>query len=80
VKEFKRLMSSEMISMKKAKGVVLLWAGLAEGEVEKKETRDEITRFMENDPLIVKDMIEDWNVIDLDKANEVNELPVQAGK
>jgi hypothetical protein len=45
------------------KGVVLLWAGFTEED--KKETRAEIMDFLEEDPLIAKDSIEKWDIIDL---------------
>lgn len=68
-KKFKRLLSSEIINLKKAKGVVLLWAGLTEAD--KKETRDEITKFVEEDPFVTKDMIQNWDVIDLTKRDSI---------
>ena len=42
----------------KAKGVVLLWAGFTDSD--KTETKAEIMSFLEEDPLIVKDAIENW--------------------
>jgi predicted nucleic acid-binding Zn ribbon protein len=61
---FKRLINSEAISMKQRKGFVLLWAGLT--ATDKAETRAEIMQFLEEDPLVEKDMIEKWDIIDLE--------------
>lgn len=78
VKKNKRILNSDVINMKKARGIVLLWAGLTEDD--QKETRDEITKFVESDPFIEKDMIETWDVIDLSKTKSNTELPVEVGK
>mmetsp|Transcript_19830 Transcript_19830/g.19940 ORF Transcript_19830/g.19940 Transcript_19830/m.19940 type:complete len:147 (+) Transcript_19830:406-846(+) len=61
--KFKRVLSSELINLGKSRGVVLLWAGLSEDDQE--ETKAEITTFMEEDPLLVQDAIEIWDLIDL---------------
>lgn len=77
--KYKRIFSSEVIHLKKGKGLVIFWRGLAEGD--KKETRDEITKFLEEEPFMSKDMIENWDVIDLNpNALNSNELPVQTTK
>jgi predicted nucleic acid-binding Zn ribbon protein len=73
---FKRLINSEAISMKQRKGFVLLWAGLT--AVDKAETRAEIMQFLEEDPLIEKDMIEKWDIIDLE--SKVDGAKASAGK
>jgi len=65
--KFKRLISSELINLGKAKGVVLLWAGFTDSD--KTETRAEIMSFLEEDPLIVKDAVENWDIIDLANSN-----------
>jgi hypothetical protein len=64
--KFKRLINSEVIDMDKAKGAVLLWAGLTGDD--KAETKSDIMTFMEEDPLIVKDVVEKWDLVDLEKA------------
>lgn len=66
--KFKRLINSEVIALKKSKGLVLLWAGLSAED--KDATKAEIKEFMEDDPLIVKDMIEKWDIIDLEKKED----------
>lgn len=66
--KFKRLINSEVIALKKSKGLVLLWAGLSADD--KDATKAEIKEFMEDDPLITKDMIEKWDIIDLEKKED----------
>lgn len=61
--KYKRLISSEVIDMGNAKGVVLLWGGYTEDD--KVDTKSEITTFVEEDPLIAKDAIESWDLIEL---------------
>lgn len=55
----KRLLHSEVINTKKTKGVVLLWVGLSPGD---DLVRQEMMLFMEEDPLIVKDIVDNWNI------------------
>lgn len=69
--KFKRLINSEVINLGSSKGVVLLWAGLAADD--KAETKADIMKFLENDPLIIKDLIEKWDVIDLEKQKDLPE-------
>ena len=73
-KKFKRLINSEELRLNKSKGVVLLWAGFTEDD--KEETRQEVLTFVEDDPLIVKDAIQMWDIIDLQDTGgqEVPEL------
>lgn len=71
--KFKRLLNSEVINMGKAKGVVLLWAGLSSAD--KEDTKAEIMSFLEEDPLITKDIIENWDLIDLTQQGDSVELP-----
>ena len=61
--KYKRLLNSELLALKKSRGVVLLWAGFNEGD--KEETRAEITKFLEEDPLIAKDIVENWDLVDI---------------
>lgn len=70
--KFKRLLNTELINLGKAKGVVLLWAGF---EDDSEETRGEIMTFLEEDPLITKDYIETWDLIDLNAKKTAEELP-----
>lgn len=49
--------------MSDTKGVVNLWVGFTEED--KEATRAEIVQFVEEDPLIIKDAIEQWDIIDL---------------
>ena len=72
---FKRLINSEVIRLKDSKGVVLLWTGLTADD--KAETKAEINSFVEDDPLIANDMIEKWEVIDLDPNDEHKEQVLQ---
>lgn len=66
--KFKRLLNSEELRLNKSKGVVLLWAGFTEDD--KEETRAEVMRFVEDDPLIAKDAIEMWDIVDLQVSEE----------
>lgn len=69
--KFKRLINSEVINFGNSRGVVLLWAGLSEDD--KAETKSDIMKFLEDDPLIIKDAIEKWDVIDLEKQKDLPE-------
>ena len=72
--KFKRLLNSEVINMGKAKGVVLLWAGFT--ETDQVETKAEIMTFLEDDPLITKDIVENWDLINLqERAGPKKTLP-----
>jgi len=84
-RDFKRLLSTEVLRMSDTKGVVNLWVGFTEED--KEETRAEIVRFVEEDPLIIKDAIEQWDIIDLsndgmeadaDADADLAELPATA--
>jgi len=63
--KYKRLLNTEVINLGKAKGVVLMWAGFT--ETDKEDTKAEIMNFLEDDPFIVKDIVENWDLIDLSK-------------
>jgi hypothetical protein len=79
--KFKRLMNSEVIHLGKAKGVVLLWAGFTESD--KQEVKTDIMSFLEDDPLIAKDIVENWDLIDLapdSKPSTPAEIPATASK
>ena len=69
--KFKRLINSEVINFGNSRGVVLLWAGLSEDD--KADTKADIMKFLEDDPLIIKDAIEKWDVIDLEKQKDLPE-------
>jgi hypothetical protein len=71
--KFRRLINSEVINLGKAKGVVLLWAGLNLDD--KTETKADIMTFLEDDPLIIKDVVEKWDLIDLETTGEPSGLP-----
>lgn len=84
-RDFKRLLSTEVLRMSDTKGVVNLWVGFTEED--KEETRAEIVQFVEEDPLIIKDTIEQWDIIDLsndgmeadaDADADLAELPATA--
>lgn len=69
--KFKRLLNSEVINMGKAKGVVLLFAGFT--ETDKEETRAEIMSFLEEDPLVMRDVVENWDIIDISQPGKAKE-------
>jgi hypothetical protein len=81
--KFKRLLNTELINLGKAKGVVLLWAGFDD---DKDETRAEIMSFLEEDPLITKDYVSNWDLLDMSAtktenggaADQAAELPASA--
>jgi hypothetical protein len=56
---FKRLFNSEMLQTKRGRGMVLLWAGLTE---EDDNLKTEIMSFMEDDPFIVKNIVDNWDI------------------
>jgi predicted transcriptional regulator len=62
-----------MIKLKDSKGVVILWAGLEEGEAELAAMKEDIGSFVEQDTLIVKDYVEKWRILNL--ATEDNHDP-----
>jgi hypothetical protein len=78
--KFKRLLNSEVVKLGKSKGVVLLWAGFS--ETDKADTKAEIMSFIEEDPLITKDYIENWDLVDLEKREKKSSagLPAAAAK
>jgi len=76
--KFKRLLNTEIIGMGKSKGVVLLWAGFSEGD--KDETKSDIMKFLEDDPFITKDIVENWDLIDLQKSAADKSLPASSSK
>jgi hypothetical protein len=61
--KFPRMANNQFIKMEDAKGIVTLFIGQNEKDIE--GTRQEIMQFLETDPLIEKDMIETWDLIDL---------------
>ena len=63
--KFKRLLNTELLTLNKQRGVVMLWAGFTDGD--KEETKADIMRFLEDDPFVVKDVVENWDLIDLEK-------------
>lgn len=66
LKDFKRLINCEILQFSKprrAKGAVLLWAGFTENDHD--ETKAEIMSFLEQDPLMKKDIVETWDLINL---------------
>ena len=76
--KFKRLLNTELINLGKAKGVVLLWAGFDD---DKEDTRAEIMSFLEEDPLMTKDYVSNWDLLDLSaqgKSAAPSELPAAA--
>ena len=66
--KFKRLLNTELLTLNKQRGVVMLWAGFSDSD--KEETRADIMRFMEDDPFIAKDVIESWDIISLDESQK----------
>jgi hypothetical protein len=56
---FKRLFNSEMLQTKAGRGMVLLWAGL---DLEDDNLKTEIMSFMEDDPFIVKNIVDNWDI------------------
>mmetsp|Transcript_10444 Transcript_10444/g.10071 ORF Transcript_10444/g.10071 Transcript_10444/m.10071 type:complete len:243 (-) Transcript_10444:217-945(-) len=62
---FKRLFNSEMLQTTRGRGMVLLWAGLNEDDDNLKQ---EIMAFMEDDPFIVKNIVDNWDIQSLDPA------------
>ena len=49
--------------------MVLLWAGFTDSD--RAETRADIMAFLEEDPLIVKDVVENWDIISLSPETSV---------
>jgi hypothetical protein len=75
--QFKRLLNSEVLNIGSAKGVVLLWAGLEADD--KAATKADVMKFIEDDPLILQEVVEKWDVIDLEeKEDEKNDSPGDA--
>lgn len=78
VDRYKRCLNSEAIRLGNSRGLVLLWIGRTESD--KEQTRSDIIEFMEEDPLIVKDMIERWDIIDLTDKEDLGEEPLDRSK
>eukprot|EP01039_Chlorochromonas_danica_P000202 gene202-215_t len=68
--KYKRLLTSETMRFKNTRGVSMLWVGIAEGEEEAENVQKEINAFMEEDPLVKKDFVERWEIIDFQKNYE----------
>eukprot|EP01038_Epipyxis_sp_PR26KG_P008807 gene8807-11890_t len=75
VAKFKNILNSEVINLGKAKGVVILWVG--KDNADKPAMKTEIMRFLEDDPFILKDAVENWDIIDLEKKPK-QDLPEKA--
>lgn len=75
-KKFKRLVNSQLMKLSGKKGVVLLWAGFEDSEEDSKTTKADIMTFLEDDPLINKDMVESWDIIDLKAPKRPEGAPV----
>lgn len=60
---FKRLINSEMIKTDGGSGFVLLWAGLSPND--KDETKAEVLDFIREDPLILSNKVDSWDLVDL---------------
>lgn len=56
---FKRLFNSEMLQTRAGRGMVILWAGL---DLEDDNLKTEIMSFMEDDPFIVKNIVDNWDI------------------
>ena len=56
--KFKRILNSEALSLGKSRGCVILWAGFSDSD--KADLKAEIMTFMEEDPLITKDIVDNW--------------------
>jgi hypothetical protein len=79
--EFKRIINTEILNMGKHRGAVLMWAGLAEND--KDATKEEAMRFMTVDPFIKKDIVEDWELVDIsddDDEEDADDLVDAEGK
>jgi hypothetical protein len=48
----------------KAKGLVILFVGFTKDD--KAEIKSDILKFMEDDPFIVKDTVEKWDILDFE--------------
>ena len=67
VRTFRRLISHHVVNMGQSKGVVMIFAGYSKND--KSLTKADIISFLENDPLLMKNMIASWEVIDLARGS-----------
>jgi hypothetical protein len=74
--KYTRIASTQFINIAKARGAVILWLG--ESESDKDATRSEVMTFLEEDPLIEKDIVESWDLIDLTAKGASADLPATA--
>lgn len=74
--KFTRLASTNFINIAKARGAVVLWLGESESDLD--ATRAEAMTFIEEDPLIEKDIVESWDLIDLTPKGSLADLPPRA--
>lgn len=56
---FKRLFNSELLNTSKGRGMVLIWGGLS---MEDQDLRTDIMNFMEEDPFVVKNIVDNWDL------------------
>ena len=42
-------------------------------ETDKEETRAEIMSFLEEDPLVMRDVVENWDIIDISQPGKAKE-------
>lgn len=61
--EFKRLFISQPIGTPDKRGLSMIWVGVSPTDLE--ETRSEITRFMAKDPLMTQNIVQSWELMNI---------------
>lgn len=73
---FKRIISTDIMNYmpdganKLNRGVSIVFAGLSDEPNEKEDTFQDILGFIADDPLILQDIVERWDVIDMDPEED----------
>lgn len=73
---FKRIISSDVMnfkpdgSSKVSRGISIVFAGLSDEPNEKEDTFEDILGFIKDDPLILQDIVDRWDVIDMDPEED----------
>lgn len=66
--KFQRIMNSEVLQLDKRKGVVTLWVALDKDDG--KQTEEEIKRFVEGDPLVIQNLVQEWEIFPLTSSDD----------
>jgi hypothetical protein len=84
--DFKRIINSDQVNLmlsgatKQTRGMSIIFAGLSDEPTEKEETFQDILKFIKDDPLILQDIVEQWDVLDMDPGEDEDKGEVDPEK